>query len=103
MNLTSRRRFGRTVAVAVAAVIACASCNGSSQSARRVPGSSVGDRLAAAASTKITPAFFGMHVLHPAQGWPSVPVGAYRIWDNYTTWRDLEASRGSWNWTQLDS
>src|SRR4051812_22914279 len=103
MKPTSRQRSRRAVAVAVAAIITAAGCSGSGERGHAVPRSSVDDGLAAAASTKITPAFFGMHLLHPAEGWPSVPVGAYRIWDDHTTWRDLEPTRGTWNWTQLDS
>jgi hypothetical protein len=103
MKLPSGQRSRRAMAVAAAAVVAAAGCNGSSQGGRGVPRASTVDRLAATASTHVTSAFFGMHVLHPALGWPMVPVGTYRIWDNQTTWRDLEPTRGTWNWTQLDS
>jgi hypothetical protein len=86
-----------------AALVAVAGCNGSSQGSGAVPHRSVGDQAAPNSSTRVAPDFFGMHVLHPTQGWPSIPVGAYRLWDDSTTWRDLEPRRGTWNWTRLDS
>jgi hypothetical protein len=45
---------------------------------------------------------FGMHILHSPSIWPTVPVRAVRIWDDFTTWRDLEPHPGVWRWSQLD-
>jgi hypothetical protein len=45
---------------------------------------------------------FGMHILHAPDTWPTVPVGAVRIWDDFTTWRDLEPHAGVWRWSELD-
>lgn len=43
-----------------------------------------------------------MHILHSPDTWPSVPVGAVRLWDDRTTWRDLEPQPGVWDWSELD-
>jgi len=45
--------------------------------------------------------FFGMHV-HRADIWPSVAFGSRRLWDSYVSWRDLEPSRGQWQFNALD-
>jgi polysaccharide biosynthesis protein PslG len=53
-----------------------------------------------------TPAtFLGMHIqsgVLGSQPWPSVPMGGIRLWDTYTTWNDLEPSKGIYTWTNLD-
>jgi hypothetical protein len=49
--------------------------------------------------------FFGMHI-HNAEKpghWPDVPFGAWRLWDAYTSWADLEPSKGAWNFARLDA
>ncbi|RKS72548.1 cellulase (glycosyl hydrolase family 5) [Motilibacter peucedani] len=45
---------------------------------------------------------FGMNQVDPA-AWPSVPVGALRLWDSGTAWPDLEPARGTWDWSRLDA
>lgn len=34
--------------------------------------------------------------------WPAVRAGSWRLWDSYTTWRDLEPRPGQWQFDQLD-
>ena len=34
--------------------------------------------------------------------WPAVPFGAWRMWDAYVTWFDLEPDRGRWDFSRLD-
>jgi GH35 family endo-1,4-beta-xylanase len=46
--------------------------------------------------------YFGMHFLAGNNPWPSVPVGAWRLWDTSTRWPDLEPSQGRWQFTGLD-
>lgn len=49
--------------------------------------------------SRITSAFFGMHVLHSPTVWPTVPVSSLRIWDDHVTWADLQPNQP----TLLDS
>jgi hypothetical protein len=51
---------------------------------------------------RVSPGMFGMHILHSPDTWPTVPVNAVRIWDDYATWRDLEPRPGVWHWARLD-
>jgi polysaccharide biosynthesis protein PslG len=47
---------------------------------------------------------FGMHVFNLQDGqWPTVPVGAIRLWDNATTWGQIETAPGVFDWTNLDT
>lgn len=69
---------------------------------------SVGAPAATAAplapGTKIQPQMFGMHVKDLEFGsWPTVPVGAIRLWDNRTSWTNIETSQGNFDWTNLDT
>ena len=34
--------------------------------------------------------------------WPSVPFGAWRLWDAYVGWPQLEPKQGTWNFSTLD-
>ena len=34
--------------------------------------------------------------------WPDVPIQSLRLWDSYTTWRDIELRNDSFNWAALD-
>jgi polysaccharide biosynthesis protein PslG len=53
-------------------------------------------------STLVRPSLFGMHVSDPA-AWPTVPVGAVRLWDTGTTWKDIETEPGTYDFTRLDA
>jgi len=46
-----------------------------------------------------------MHITSAADGtpWPVVPFGTWRLWDAYVTWKDLEPSKGIWNFAKLDA
>lgn len=47
---------------------------------------------------------FGMHVFDVQNGvWPTVPFGSLRLWDNQTTWSQVEPARGTYDWTKLDA
>ncbi len=47
---------------------------------------------------------FGMHVFDLEDGvWPTVPIGAIRLWDNETTWSSIETAQDQFNWTKLDN
>ena len=47
---------------------------------------------------------FGMHVYNAEVGsWPTIPVGAFRLWDTRTTWSTIEPVKGQFNWSTLDT
>jgi polysaccharide biosynthesis protein PslG len=51
--------------------------------------------------------YFGMHtyINRPqlnSEPWPSVSMGAVRLWDTKTAWAYLEPSRGNYSWGNLD-
>ena len=50
------------------------------------------------------PSFFGMHdhAITLEQRLPE-PINSVRLWDNGTTWRDIETSPGVYNWAPLDA
>ncbi|MFA6299376.1 MAG: hypothetical protein WC642_09420 [Nocardioides sp.] len=53
---------------------------------------------------KIRPEFFGMHDSQIANGSvPGVHVGAVRLWDTGTTWREIETAPGSYDWSKVDA
>ena len=48
----------------------------------------------------------GMHVAGAQEGdWPgdSVPVSSLRLWDTGTSWLQIEATRGRYDWRGLDT
>jgi len=48
--------------------------------------------------------FFGIHDSVVASGdIPRVTTGAIRLWETGTSWREIERSPGSFDWTQLDA
>jgi hypothetical protein len=59
------------------------------------------------AQTAIPATQFGMHDNNYMYGspYPAVKFGSFRLWDlaGMTRWRDLETSRGGYNWTNLDN
>ncbi len=47
---------------------------------------------------------FGMHVFNVQNGqWPTVPIGSLRLWDNETTWAQIEPAQDQFNWAKLDA
>lgn len=47
---------------------------------------------------------FGLHVRDEQNGvWPTIKFGSLRLWDNDTTWANIETSKGVFNWTTLDN
>lgn len=47
---------------------------------------------------------FGMHVFNLQDGvFPTIPVGAIRLWDNQTTWSWIEKAQDQFDWTTLDT
>jgi hypothetical protein len=53
--------------------------------------------------TTIDRTLFGMHVFNLEDGvFPTVPVGAIRLWDNETTWSAIETGQDQFNWAKLD-
>ncbi|NHC14076.1 GH39 family glycosyl hydrolase [Motilibacter deserti] len=58
---------------------------------------------ASAATVTVPKAYFGMHQSSVSSGvFPGAPVGAVRLWDVGAQWRDVEPSRGTWDFTKLD-
>jgi hypothetical protein len=59
---------------------------------------------AAPAATGVTVPrqFFGQHDSRP-ESWPRVTVGSVRLWDAGVTWRDIERTPGSYDWSRLDT
>lgn len=47
--------------------------------------------------------FSGMHINLPSTPWPTVPVGAVRLWDSGTPWAQIETANGTYDWSVLDS
>lgn len=49
--------------------------------------------------------YFGMHIHHASDStpWPSVPFGTFRLWDAYVSWREIEPSKGNWDFSKLDA
>ena len=53
--------------------------------------------------TTIERSLFGMHVFNLEDGvFPTVPIGAIRLWDNETTWSAIEPVQDQFNWAKLD-
>ena len=46
--------------------------------------------------------FFGLHD-GSGQAYQHLPYGSLRLWDAGVTWRNIETSRGVYNWSRLDS
>jgi hypothetical protein len=56
------------------------------------------------ASMALPITFFSMDWNHfiPSATWPSVPFGGIRLWDNGTSWQEMEPARERYNWSNLD-
>jgi hypothetical protein len=47
---------------------------------------------------------FGMHVFNLQDGvWPTIPIGSVRLWDNQTTWSQVETAQNVFDWSKLDA
>jgi Cellulase (glycosyl hydrolase family 5) len=59
----------------------------------------------AASRAAATDRYFGMHVgfVDPGTPWPCVPFGTWRLWDANVTWKDVEPSKGVWDFSRLDA
>lgn len=57
-----------------------------------------------AQGTVVPRGFFGLHIHRAGSAtlWPEVPFGAWRLWDAYTAWPNLEPQKGLWNFERLD-
>jgi len=115
-----RRTLIATCASVAVLSLGCSSGDPSSQDGRPAPGPSSQTPTATAAQSptastestvpadpagqRIQDVFFGMHDGRVAQGIAlDAPVGALRLWDSGTSWRDLETSPGEFTWTTLDT
>ena len=48
--------------------------------------------------------FFGQTISEvQASHFPTVPFGGLRLWDTHTTWSEIETSRGTYTWNELDT
>jgi len=55
-------------------------------------------------NTVIDDSLFGLHVKDEQLGvWPTIKFGSLRLWDNGTSWANIETSRGVFDWTNLDN
>jgi len=54
--------------------------------------------------TVIKDSLFGMHVYNAEVGeWPTIGFGSLRLWDNKTSWANIERTQGVFDWTALDT
>ena len=94
-------RLNRPFAMLAAAVIAGAFMS----QATAAPAAKQAARPAAQTKGQIVPAtLFGMQVQNAENGlWPTIPIGSLRLWDNQTSWANIEKSQGVFDWTALDT
>lgn len=60
--------------------------------------------LGSPADAKVRERFFGTHDSQIHSGdVPRVGIGAIRLWDAGTSWREIERSRGDFDWSRLDA
>lgn len=65
-------------------------------------GFSVLPAVSASAAPRVTDNLFGMHDGDPTS-WPTSPVGSIRLWDSGVNWRDIETSKGVFEFDRLDA
>ena len=54
--------------------------------------------------TVVNDSLFGMHVYNAEFGeWPTIGFGTLRLWDNRTSWANIERTQGVFDWTALDT
>ena len=54
--------------------------------------------------TVVKDSLFGMHVYNAEFGeWPTIGFGSLRLWDNRTSWANIERTQGVFDWTTLDT
>jgi len=54
--------------------------------------------------TPVSATLFGMSVADVQKGaWPTIPFGSLRLWDNGTTWGQIEKTQNVFDWTALDT
>ena len=60
--------------------------------------------VAGPAQAKVRDNFFGIHDFAISTGeLPRVTTGAIRLWDSGTSWREIERTRGNFDWSVLDA
>jgi hypothetical protein len=52
----------------------------------------------------IPSSLFGLHIHHltGTTPWPTVPFGAWRLWDAYAAWPNVEPQKGRWDFSRID-
>jgi hypothetical protein len=60
--------------------------------------------MACSAQEQPRDTYFGLHMHRADSGtaWPKAAFGAWRLWDAYVAWPNLEPQRGRWDFTRLD-
>ena len=55
-------------------------------------------------SQSVPMSLFGLHIHHltDTSPWPRVPFGAWRLWDAYAAWPNLEPEKGRWDFSRID-
>jgi len=51
----------------------------------------------------IGPGLFGLHINDPLSHYPTAPFGTVRLWDSGTTWRDVQPTPTTWDFSRLDA
>jgi hypothetical protein len=69
------------------------------------PGAAITASSPAATAPVMPAGYYGMHVLHLPYGtaWPTTTFGAWRLWDSYVDWKQLEPAANVYSWATLDT
>ena len=86
-------------------VVFCESLAGCGNTSAIVSPSSKISHSSGSDDSPVSDRYFGMHVgfVDPGTQWPSIPFGTWRLWDANVTWKDLEPSKGVWDFSRLDA
>lgn len=86
-------------------VVFCESLAGCANTSTTVSPSNKISAASASDDSPVSDRYFGMHVgfVDPGTPWPAIPFGTWRLWDANVTWKDLEPSKGVWDFSRLDS